>query len=1348
MSLHRHLVALLPLTSAALILPAPASALWVIDIDGTTAVAWGEFKDGIWSGRHFSTPPITTLRITDLYGDIEPDAFYGNPGENPGVRLTHLGRDGANGRNLPLYGEDGGNGVGGLGLRIDFVGPWYDAGGWNQEGGIWTQLWFNHGIVSQSVGGNGGNGGEGYGAIYTPGGDGGDGGQGGAVTVNVSLPADNWNGVWTSGKGAQGVLALSQGGDGGDGGDGYGAGVAKGGDGGRGGSGGAVDLAVNFGVGTGGDQANALLAQSLGGESGYGGAGGGIFGGGGAGSDSGKGGPVSVTTSDAGIGTYGQESHGILAQSIGGFARGAGTGGGLVAWGGSGASSGDGGTVTVTNGGLIETKGSGSHAIFGQSIGGGGGNAGIGGGVVAFGGSGSAGGDGKTVTIRNHGRLRTHAENAVGIVGQSIGGGGGAGEGAGGLVSVGGSGDSNGDGGTVDVANAARIQTSGHYSSSIFAQSVGGGGGRARTSGTALLSFGGDGAAGGSGGAVMVDNTGPLETSGLDSSAIFAQSLGGGGGAGGSVQGYGVVNVIYGGTSSTGGQGGPVTVHSGPTSVSTAGDFSRGIHAQSLGGGGGSGGNVHSYVGGPQVSVTEAFGGRGGGGGAGGQVDLSSASSIGTRGRHGHGLYAQSVGGGGGAGGSTVTWSATVGDLIKGAPSLSLAFSIGGSGGRGGDGGVVDLSSTGDVSTTGFRSYGAFAQSVGGGGGDGGNSTAAVLAFDALGWALAIGGTGSAAGSGGAVSVSSSGALTTAGDLAYGVLAQSVGGGGGAGGHTTTLAVDAGIIPHLDDLLIVPDYLASNSVGGWGSGGGGGGAVDVASTGGITTRGGFAHAILAQSVGGGGGSGGDATTTEITLGVDLSEAFQSLGVTSDVVLGGRGGAGGNGALVAVRNDGDVVTEGHFANGVLAQSVGGGGGTHGTRISDEYSVINPLGSSVVLRGGSANHGDGGDVSVENRADITTGGVFSHGILAQSVGGGGGYAGISETLHISSLQLGAGGTGVSAANTGYGVGFAGSTGGAGSAGAVSVTHTGRITTSGESSHGILAQSAARTGTAGPVTVTLASRILASGVDSDGVHAQSVGGGGNISVNNGGEVQGGSGAGAGVRIDGGANNTLTNARGGHISALSGQAVVASSGDDTVVNQGTVVGTVALGGGTNAFLNASGARLDAGPTIDLGVGNALMNDGTLSPGGRGTVLTTTLIGDLAQSGLGTLEIDVGGFSPGLFDALDVTGTLTGATGSASALAAGGQVQFSLLAGYDIWADLAAGRSLALRFLEVADHPEPLSASLFSYEFLGMPSGVQLDVLARGGGLYLEASRVPLPPAAWLFAAALAGLGGARRRS
>lgn len=803
-----------------------------------------------------------------------------------------------------------------------------------------------------------------------------------------------------------------------------------------------------------------------------------------------------------------------------------------------------------------------------------------------------------------------------------------------------------------------------------------------------------------------------------------------------------------GGGSQAGGNGGDVTVSNyGYSTIFTGKDFSRGIHAQSIGGGGGNGGDVLNYTGGIQVSASYAMGGRAGGGGAGGEVNIYSGdgSYIGTYGKQAHAIYAQSVGGGGGSGGSTANWNVTIGDVIEDFPSLSFGMSVGGSGGDGGHGGVAGVTSGATIETAGFRSYGIFAQSVGGGGGDGGNSMTGAIAFDAFSLTMSLGGNGGGGGNGNIVSVNNNGSIRTGGNFAYGILGQSVGGGGGSGGNSTTFQLDAGIMPHLDDfLLIAPDYSFSLSVGGSSSGGGHGGAVNIASTGPITTYGGFAHGILAQSVGGGGGSAGDATTIEVAAGINPSEVLpftRSMKGDNVMVLGGRGGAGGNGGLVAVQNLGDITTAGGFATGILAQSVGGGGGTSGSSIKDEYSLINPLGSSMILRGGSGASGNGSNVSVTNSARITTNGVFSHGILAQSIGGGGGFGGISEVSGISSLGFGAGARGVFAQNTGFGVGFAGSIGGSGSSGAVNVTHTGSITTFGNQSHGILAQSAAGTGTAGAVTVTVASSVIANGTDSDGIHAQSTGGTGrgNISITNGGVVQGGSGAGVGVNIDGGANNTLTNMGSGTISALSGKAIAGGIGNDTIVNYGSVVGSVQLGAGANAFQNKAGARFDAGQFVDLGVGNALINDGIFSPGGAGTILGTTVFGDFVQSDIGILEIDIGGFSAGLFDSIDITGALIGGTAGDGSSSPGGTIRFSFLSGYDIFAGLDPGERMVFEFLDVEGSPGFLSASLFSYEFLGNTSGFQFDVFLSAGGLYLEALyAVPAPDTLFL---ALLGL-------
>lgn len=85
--------------------------------------------------------------------------------------------------------------------------------------------------------------------------------------------------------------------------------------------------------------------------------------------------------------------------------------------------------VTVTNqaGGQVITHGDGSHAVLAQSIGGGGGVGGEGGGVVGRGGSGGYGGTGGAVILNNYGTVSTTGDNARSLYAQSVGGGGGHG---------------------------------------------------------------------------------------------------------------------------------------------------------------------------------------------------------------------------------------------------------------------------------------------------------------------------------------------------------------------------------------------------------------------------------------------------------------------------------------------------------------------------------------------------------------------------------------------------------------------------------------------------------------------------------------------------------------------------------------------------------------------------------------------------------------------------------------------------------------------------------------------------------------------------------------------------------
>ncbi len=151
--------------------------------------------------------------------------------------------------------------------------------------------------------------------------------------------------------------------------------------------------------------------------------------------------------------------------------------------------------------------------------------------------------------------------------------------------------------------------------------------------------MGGAGGTASRGGAVDLFSGASVYTMGDYSHALFAQSVGGGGGDGGFSIGAsfsdssGAVSASVGGYGGKGGDGGNVTLTSTGTTISTTGDHSDGILAQSIGGGGGEGG--FSIVGGigESTSVNVGVGGTGGTGGAAGTVSVTNSSAIYTTGR-------------------------------------------------------------------------------------------------------------------------------------------------------------------------------------------------------------------------------------------------------------------------------------------------------------------------------------------------------------------------------------------------------------------------------------------------------------------------------------------------------------------------------------------------------------------------------------------------------------------------------------------------------------------------------------------------------------------------------------------
>jgi hypothetical protein len=224
-------------------------------------------------------------------------------------------------------------------------------------------------------------------------------------------------------------------------------------------------------------------------------------------------------------------------------------------------------------------------------------------------------------------------------------------------------------------------------------------------------------------------------------------------------------------------------------------------------------------------------------------------------------------------------------------------------------------------------------------------------------------------------------------------------------------------------------------------------------------------------------------------------------------------AGGDAGAVDVDVDGTIMTSGAAAHGVLLQSIGGAGGL----------AVGALDAPAALTGGLS-AGDGGAISLTLGGDIIANGDGSNGLVIQSLGGGGGW---------------------------FEGDFAGSAGGAGSGGAIGVD--------------------------------VAGAIFAVTQDANAVFLQSLGrdGGGDILVRLGELVRGGSGFGAGMVLDGGASNRVQIF--GSLSAVSGLALDATTGDDFIENNGLFVGNVDLGSGVNSFNNNQGSTFIAFDTIDL---------------------------------------------------------------------------------------------------------------------------------------------------------------------
>ncbi|MGV6871972.1 hypothetical protein ACUSIJ_04680 [Pseudochelatococcus sp. B33] len=757
-----------------------------------------------------------------------------------------------------------------------------------------------------------------------------------------------------------------------------------------------------------------------------------------------------AVTSAATISTDGFFAPAVILEALGGAGGNASIGAGLA--GSTGGATGRGAdgsekdAVVFSNAGTIHTSGGSAPAVVLQSIGGTGGAGGYYDQTTGIGTGGGGGGQAGNIRFDNLGTIKTEEASSFAVVAQSIGGSGGKG---GSAATFGGKGGSAGQAGDVDIVNRGTITTDGDNATAIVAQSVGGGnaldafrsyettfdkthgtgtGGGSGGSATfgAFFGGGGDGGTGGDGGAVNVANTGTIETQRSGAFGVLAQSIGGSGGSAGNASSNALLfSIALGGAGGGGGHGGPVSVSTVALrtadgtpvtkevgSITTWGYKSDAIVAQSIGGGGGVGGSATARSAGAVLSVGVAIGGSGGAGGDGRLVSVENTSALTTHGDESTGVFAQSVGGGGGHAGDANTYTFSVSTTF---PAISVPVTIGGSGGGGGHGGYVEIDNWASIKTYGRKSAGIEGQSVGGGGGKGGNAVGYAYAVNAgvvgaLDVPVTIGGTGGDGGNGGKVSLANAGSILTTGDLSPGMLARSIGGGGGDAGSATS---------NSSMLSAYPQIALSVTIGGTGGKGGHGDDTSAINAGSINTSGEASHGIKAMSLGGGGGDGNSASS-DAAAGVSLgwmekghvrdgletviktiSSTILPIGdsFSARLQIGGSGGDGGNGGTVTVGNSGSISTAGVNASGIFAQSVGGGGGDgggyNGGGDGGGGDTTAALNMNVGGKGGKGGHGS--DVTVSNTAageeigKIATTASGSHGIFAQSVGGGGGVGG---------------------------------------------------------------------------------------------------------------------------------------------------------------------------------------------------------------------------------------------------------------------------------------------------------------------------------------------------------------------
>ena len=543
---------------------------------------------------------------------------------------------------------------------------------------------------------------------------------------------------------------------------------------------------------------------------------------------------------------------------------------------------------------------------------------------------------------------------------------------------------------------------------------------------------------------------------------------------------------------------------------------------------------------------------------------------------------------------------------------------------------LVTVENIGLLQSIGDFSVGGLVQAIGGGGGT--NTLHLNLAsaddltssnagdFRVTDFALDLGSADSTNSGGGDVSASYEGNVLTTGFAAPGFMVQSIGGGCGrsvldidrpqpiASGTRGTASA------HSAASSSISVQLGGNQVSG-----SSGGATSFTQVGMLATESDLSPGAVLQSIGGGGGFAS----------VDLSSGTGPAAELS-AVLGGDGGSGNNGDAVTAEFSGGIISEGDGSPALILQSIGGGGGL--------VAAGGVFVDQVTLGASGGGNGDGGAVSLTNIGDIETLGDGSHGVVVQSIGGGGGMVlGASDATQVAL-----------------------SSGGSGSGGAITFTQTGDLNARGEGASALILQSlggggglvgstfrgsAGGAGEGGAISATLEGIVATPSAGTTTVVLQSIGldGAGemDLTLAEDGMIYAGTG-GIAVEFDGGSSNRFDNF--GTVmteDGVAGLAMIGSTGDDQLNNSGLLAGNILLGAGANELNNFEDAMFFSGTQIGLGnQGNLFSNAGVFAPGTSANLIQTGLTGSFAQTSTGFTVIEVDLITD-THDALHATGTV-----------------------------------------------------------------------------------------------------------